>query len=175
MVGLSRVELGKLVLVSGRFGAANLYFHRAGKNKHGLSRFPLMRLTVPARSFVDLCIVWLAVHTFLGSLKTDPASSKPLGFIDGLLLQLLNPKVIIYGLTLYATFLAAISGHAGLIALSAVSLAIVGFAAISLWAFAGTTFSRLFQRPVLRRVLAGVLSLLLLYSAAESSGLMKLL
>jgi cysteine/O-acetylserine efflux protein len=120
-----------------------------------------------------LYIVWLAVHTFLGSLKADPATISPLRFHDGLLLQLLNPKVIVYGLTLYSSFLLAISGNVALILLSAIVLAAIGFVAISTWAFAGTSFSRFFKTPVIRTIVAAALSLLLLYSAVECSGLIK--
>ena len=121
----------------------------------------------------SLYIVWLAIHTFIGSLREGAASGKALGFLDGFLLQVLNVKVIVYGLTLYSTFLSPIAGDSVLISLSAVSLAMVGFAAISTWNLAGATFSRLFQQAVPRRILATALSLLLLYSAAESSGLLR--
>jgi cysteine/O-acetylserine efflux protein len=123
----------------------------------------------------SLYIVWLAIHTFMSSLNADAPSAKALGFHDGLLLQVLNIKVIVYGLTLYSTFFASISGKEILIGLSATALAIIGFAAISLWNLAGTSLSRFLQKAVLRRILASALSLLLLYSAAESSGLMRLI
>ncbi|HUI70004.1 MAG TPA: LysE family transporter [Spirochaetia bacterium] len=123
----------------------------------------------------SLYIVWLAFHTFVGSLTANPSSTRALGFRDGALLQILNAKVVVYGLTLYATFLASISGHVIFVGLSAIMLAMVGFAAISLWSLAGTAFSRLFQQPLMRRILATVLSLLLLYSAVESSGVLRLL
>jgi cysteine/O-acetylserine efflux protein len=119
----------------------------------------------------SLYIVWLAIHTFLGSLKADPAASAPLGFRDGLLLQVLNPKVIVYGLTLYSTFLLALSGRVGLIVVSACAFAAVGYGAISLWAVAGTSFARLFKKPLVRKLSSAVLSLVLLYSAGETSGL----
>jgi len=122
----------------------------------------------------SLYIVWLAIHTFIGSLREGAASGKALGFLDGFLLQVLNVKVIVYGLTLYSTFLSPIAGSGALIPLSALALAFVGFAAISTWNLAGATFSQVFQRAVPRRILATALSLLLLYSAAESSGLLQL-
>jgi len=138
-----------------------------------LKSFPFIEPYV--RILGALYIVWLAAHTFVGSLKADASSAKPLGFLEGVLLQVLNAKVLIYGLTLYATFLASISGRAILIGLSAIAFTVIGFVAISLWNLAGTAFSRLFQRLVVRRILATALSLLLLYSAVESSGLMRLL
>ena len=138
-----------------------------------LSAFPFIEPYM--RIIGSLYIVWLAIHTFIDSLRVDRSAAKGLGFLDGLLLQILNVKVIIYGLTLYSTFLGPASGNVLFIAVSAIAFAAVGFAAISTWNLMGTTFSRVFQKTVLRRMLSAALSLLLLYSAAESSGLILLL
>lgn len=127
------------------------------------------------RAAASLYIAWLAVHTFFGSLKADPGSSPPLRFHDGLLLQILNPKVLVYGLSLYSSFLQPISGEAALVALSALALTAVSFLAVSTWALAGASFARAFRRPMARRIVSGILSLLLLYSALESSGLLAAL
>jgi cysteine/O-acetylserine efflux protein len=127
------------------------------------------------RIFASLYIVWLSIHTFVSSLKADSTSTPPLHFHDGLLLQLLNPKVIVYGLSLYSSFLTGIAGDLALIALSAVVLTTVGFIAISTWAIAGTSFSRMFKKPLIRTIVSAGLSLLLLYSAVESSGLLTIL
>ena len=135
-----------------------------------LSAFP--RLQVFLRIAGSLYIVWLAVHTFLDSFKADPEGKPALGFASGLLLQLLNAKVIVYGLTLYSTFLAALSNRPVLLALSAAVFALVGFSATSAWTLLGSTFTRLLSNPLVRRVTAGVLALVLLYSAVDSSGLL---
>jgi cysteine/O-acetylserine efflux protein len=138
-----------------------------------LSTFP--RLQVFLRVGGSLYIAWLAVHTFLGGMKADGAGKPILGFAGGLVLQILNAKVIIYGLTLYSTFLASLSGRSALLAASAVVFAAVGFCATSVWALAGSTFTRVLSNPLVRRVSSAVLALLLLYSAVESSGLLSLL
>ena len=79
-------------------------------------------------------IAWLAVYTFLSSMRTGPTKSALLGFSSGLLLQLFNAKVVIYGLTLYSTFLGALFKMPAILGLSAAAFAIIGFAATSLWA-----------------------------------------
>jgi cysteine/O-acetylserine efflux protein len=122
-----------------------------------------------------LYIAWLALHTLRNGLGGGPASQKPVGFAGGFVLQLLNPKVILYGLTLYSTFLSAISGRSGWIGLSAVVFALVGFAAVSLWAVAGSSLSALLSKDAARRAVTVALSVLLLYSAVECSGLIDLL
>lgn len=121
----------------------------------------------------SLYIVWLAVHTFLTSLKVGYSSPRSLGFIEGFLLQLLNPKVIVYGLTLYSTFLVVVAGQVLLIALSATLFAAIGFVAVTTWALAGSALSQLLKKTIVRRIVTVAFSLALLYSAAESSGLIR--
>jgi cysteine/O-acetylserine efflux protein len=138
-----------------------------------LAAFPWLQVAL--RIGGSLYIAWLAVHTFLGGMAADPSGRPALGFVNGLLLQILNAKVIVYGLTLYSTFLAPLSGRAALLAVSAVVFALVGFCATSTWALAGATFTRVLSRPLVRRITFGALALLLLYSAVESSGVLDLL
>ena len=138
-----------------------------------LSAFP--RVQVFLRIGGSLYIAWLAVHTFLNGMNAEGAQKPVMGFAGGLVLQVLNAKVIIYGLTLYSTFLASLTGRGVLLALSAVVFAVVGFCATSVWALAGSTFTRILSHPLVRRVTSAVLALLLLYSAVESSGLLELI
>ena len=121
----------------------------------------------------SLYICWLAVHTLLGSLGTTERATQTIGFVEGFLLQLLNPKVIVYGLTLYSTFLAPLAGYAGYVAASAMASAGVGFVAVTSWALAGTVFSRLLMRRRVKRSVSIVLSCMLVYSALECSGLIE--
>ena len=121
----------------------------------------------------SLYIVWLAIHTFSASLKVGSTSVRSLGFIEGFLLQLLNPKVIVYGLTLYSTFLVVVAGQVLLIALSATLFAAIGFVAVTTWALAGSALSQVLKRTLVRRIVTVAFSLALLYSAAESSGLIN--
>jgi len=138
-----------------------------------LAAFPWLQLVL--RIGGSLYIAWLAVHTFLGGLHPDQAGRPALGFANGLVLQLLNAKVIVYGLTLYSTFLAPFSGRAVMLAVFALGAALVGFGAVSTWALAGSALTRLLARPRVRRVTFAVLGLVLLYTAVESSGLPQLL
>ena len=69
-----------------------------------LERIPSLERAL--RIVGSLYILWLAWQT-MHSTYTFNDSNKPLlGFLKGFLLQILNPKVIIFGLTLYGTFLA---------------------------------------------------------------------
>ena len=96
---------------------------------------------------------------------------KPMGFGKGLLLQLLNPKVIVYGLTLFSAFLLSITYSALLSVLAAVILAAVAFCATSTWALFGTAIQSHLHHPRFKTVVNTVLSLLLIYTALELVGI----
>jgi cysteine/O-acetylserine efflux protein len=138
-----------------------------------LSAFPALQPVL--RIVGALYIAWLAVHTFLSSMKTEAQDRAALGFNNGLLLQLLNAKVIIYGLTLYSSFLGGLAGSAAVLALFALGFALVGFAGVSLWAGLGSSLTRVLSNRRARMITSIVLSVLLLYSAVKSSGLLQLL
>jgi cysteine/O-acetylserine efflux protein len=138
-----------------------------------LSAFPSIQPVL--RIVGALYITWLAVQTFLGGMKTEAQSPAAVGFTSGLLLQLLNAKVIIYGLTLYSTFLGSLAGRIVPLGLFAAGFAIVGFAGVSLWAGLGSSLTRLLSDRRARVITSIVLAVLLLYSAVESSGLLELL
>ena len=118
-------------------------------------------------------ILWLAYKTAKSSYKFTQYDTPPLGFRAGLLLQAFNPKVWVYGLTLYATFLAGITNNLGLLLISAVLLAGVAFFATSTWAVSGALIKRILQRPQVQRGINIILALLLAYTAVELSGILE--
>ena len=119
-------------------------------------------------------ILWLAFETVRASytFKEDQAL---LGFPKGLLLQVLNPKVIVYGLTLYSTFLAPVTTNLVTLMLSALFLALVAFCAVSTWALFGSGIRTYLRQPNVQRAVNLVLSLLLVYTAVELSGLLTMI
>jgi cysteine/O-acetylserine efflux protein len=111
-------------------------------------------------------MAWLAVSLFLPAKHVsefEPARSAR--FIDGLLLQLVNPKVILYGITIYSSFQILLANSPTRLAGSAVFLSLLGFSSVSLWALVGSTFSRLLKTKAARLVYNIVMALLLAYSA----------
>jgi len=82
-------------------------------------------------------------------------------------LQLLNPKVIVLGLTVYATFLKDMSRTPINLILSALCFTLMSFSALSTWALFGLGLSRLLKTEATRRLVNAVLSLLLVYTAAR--------
>ena len=122
-----------------------------------------------------LYILLLAWHTLRASYTFDEEQAKPLGFIQGFLLQVLNVKVIVYGLTLYGTFLANKIPSVYHLVLSALLFASVGFTSVSLWTLFGAGIRRYLNQPKVRLVVNVVLALLLVYTAVDISGVLKLI
>jgi cysteine/O-acetylserine efflux protein len=122
-----------------------------------------------------LYILWLAFHTLKASYAFEEGKQRSLGFSQGLLLQVLNPKLIVYGLTLYSTFLAGVVTNYLHLLLSAVIVTAIGFCSISAWTVLGATIRSHLNRPKVKQILNTTLSLLLVYTAVELSGLLELL
>jgi cysteine/O-acetylserine efflux protein len=124
------------------------------------------------RWFGAAYILWLAV----GNLKsgyTFSESEKPVGaYSEGLFLQLVNPKVAVYGLTIYSTFLASLSGQTAYLLLSAVIFALVALISTSTWTLFGAVIKERLKNDSFRKAVNSCLSLLLLYTALELSGIL---
>jgi cysteine/O-acetylserine efflux protein len=120
-------------------------------------------------------ILWLAYETLRATYTFEEQNRGELGFVRGALLQILNPKGVIYGLTLYSTFLLSLTNRPVLILLSAAGLSVVTFSAVSVWTLFGSAIRRFLHTRRVRRAVNVVLALALVYTAAELSGLLGLL
>lgn len=116
-------------------------------------------------------ILWLAYKTLKSSYNFAEDSSPVLGFFNGVLLQALNPKAWIYGLTLYTTFLASITNNIIFLLLSAIFLACIAFCATSTWALTGAVIKRYLTNPNIQKGINITLAVLLIYTAVDLSGL----
>ena len=119
-------------------------------------------------------ILWLAYHTLRASYSIEESDQHLFGFTKGFLLQLLNPKGIVYGLTIYATFLSSIVGRPLYLFLSALFLAFIAFCSVSTWTLFGTSIRTYMNRPKVKKAINTVLALLLVYTAVEISGVLEL-
>lgn len=135
----------------------------------------LPRLEGILRVVGALYILWLAYHTLKASYAFEESEGTSLGFSEGLFLQILNPKLIVYGLTIYATFLSDLVTSPLHLLLSALILTAVGFCSTSTWTLLGAAIRTYLNRPRANRVLNTALSLLLVYTAIDLSGLLDLL
>lgn len=110
-------------------------------------------------------ILYLAYRVLNADYALSQNSAKMLDYKDGLLLQLFNPKVLVLSLTVYTTFLGSMDRSIPALLLSALFLTTMSFSAISLWASFGAAFSQFLTTQKTRRLVNGLLALLLVYSA----------
>jgi cysteine/O-acetylserine efflux protein len=119
-------------------------------------------------------ILYLAYSTFKASFSFKEKSNQYLwGFYKGVILQFINPKGIIYGLTLYSVFLNPLIGDPFYIALFSLCFALVGLCAVLIWALFGAMINQYLHHLKLRIILNGMLSLLLAYTAVKISGILS--
>jgi len=96
-----------------------------------------------------------------------------LGFSRGLMLQFFNPKVMVLGLTVYASFLAPLAKNYAWLAMSALLLACLAFMITFLWTLAGSILLQNLKKPAILKMVNLTLALLLVYTAVELSGLLE--
>ncbi len=138
----------------------------------GLLSFALLNLLPALKFWLYLSgagyLVYLAIHTLFSRPESGEEGSQDAfnTFLAGFGLQFLNLKVILYGVSVYTMFISP-AFHAPLqISAFAPLLAGVGFAAVSVWALAGTLLRQVWARHArwINLALAG----LLLYTAVSS-------
>jgi len=143
------------------------------RHKHVLFNVALVTIEPTLRIVGAVYILWLAAGTARASYDFKETGQPPMAFKMGFLLQALNPKVIIYGLTLYSTFLAAVANNPFILVVSAIFFAFTAFCATSTWALGGALIRKHLHQPKVRASVNFGLVLLLIYSAAELSGIIN--
>ena len=117
-------------------------------------------------------ILWLAFNLVKNSApdKEKASGARKPTFIIGLILQFANPKVIVYGLTIFSTFIHPYFNKTGTLFLFSLLLAACSFLSISLWATLGSSLNRFIQNPKGKRYISFILAALLVYSAIAIIG-----
>ena len=111
---------------------------------------------------------WLAVSLFLPSAHgAETAQVRNASFRSGLFLQIVNPKVILYGITIYSSFHVLLADTPMKLIGSSIFLAILGGIATSLWAVFGNLMSGFLKGRAAMLVFNITMALLLLYSAVS--------
>ncbi len=118
-------------------------------------------------------ILWLAWHIYQASYDLEMDEQVPEGFGRGFILAGLNPKVVVFGLSVHGAFLSGIADQLGLVAFASAALASMAFIATSSWALFGAGIRRWSNNPRLVNWLNRILALLLVYTAIEISGLLN--
>jgi cysteine/O-acetylserine efflux protein len=111
-------------------------------------------------------ILWLAWKTYRSKPHGDDKNPRQTNtFLSGLLLQFVNPKVILYGITTVSTFIVPYFKSAAYFAFFSLLLAFVGFVATCCW----SSFGSIFQKFLVKndKAVNSVMALLLVYCAAS--------
>ncbi len=116
-------------------------------------------------------ILYLAFGILKASYTFTEKEVKPLGFIHGFMLQILNPKLFVYAFTLFSAFLATLTKDISVLLLVVTLLAGVAFCATSTWALFGTALKTHLHHPRLNMIINVLLSLSLVYTAVSLTGI----
>lgn len=86
-------------------------------------------------------------------------------FWSGCLLQFVNIKVIIYGITAMSSYILPVYRDALVLSVFVLLLSMVGFSGTLCWTAFGSAFTKVFREH--RKLLNGIMALLLVYCAAS--------
>lgn len=131
--------------------------------------------------FGAIYISWLAyeIITSPSPQKTQEENVRDdtdkFGFFKALLLQYVNPKAILYAITIASTFILNIFSSILGIALIALALAFIAFIATSTWALLGSTFNRFLTKPQYGKIFNWIMGILLIYTALSVAGVFEFL
>jgi cysteine/O-acetylserine efflux protein len=137
----------------------------------GLLNVVLMDMLPQVQFWLNLAgagyMVYLGLHTMLSKPNGNRIDNQSMNnFKGGLMLQFLNMKVILYGVTVYALFITRLTHNFWMTFISAIALAGVGFLATSSWALGGSIFRKFWQKHY--RIFNWVMGGLLIFLAVHS-------
>lgn len=107
-------------------------------------------------------MLYLAYQIY-GMDASKASTSKTGGFLSGFLMQFLNPKVILFTLTVIPSFILPYYTNLKVLSLSVIAITVIGFLALSTWVLFGTVFKKFLQRH--ERIVNMVMALFLVYAA----------
>lgn len=108
-------------------------------------------------------MLWLAWKIHNSSSNIEMKESKNNSFLSGMLLQFINPKIIIYGITSMSSFILPHFSDTYILVGFALSLAFIGFTGTLCWSAFGAIFYRLFSKYT--KITNLIMALLLVYCA----------
>ena len=137
----------------------------------GLLNFVLLSLLPQVKFWLNLLgaayMIYLAVHIVRSKPVEEGQGATGLNsFRAGFAMQFLNVKVILYGVTVFSTFIVQAYQDPFVVSLFAPVLAAVGFISTSCWAIGGDLFRSLLQKYY--RLFNLAMGALLVYTAVAS-------
>lgn len=112
-------------------------------------------------------ILWLAYQTMKASYQAREEVKHLASFGRGFLLQLVNPKGIFYGMTIFTTFLSGANGNLIRVLPWMLGLFVFCLISVSTWTLFGNLIQRYLQNARLKQVVNMVLALALVITAMQ--------
>lgn len=117
-------------------------------------------------------MLYLAYQVYRADISGD-AGRQVATFISGFLMQLVNPKVWLFTLTVVPGYVMPYYPSWLILSVFALIITMIAFSAMATWALFGTAFKKFLQKY--QKAANTILAMLLVYSAAEMSGIIELL
>lgn len=124
---------------------------------------------IPSIKSIMSCVgaaymLWLAWQTYKSKPNSEDKTEKRTNtFLSGLLLQFVNPNVIIYGLATVSTFIVPYYKSVFMLTSFSVILAFLGFVGTCCWSLFGSVFQKVLVKHY--KVFNTIMALLLVYCA----------
>lgn len=119
----------------------------------------------PVMTYIGVAyILWLAWHVVKSKSESNEESIEKVdSFITGFILQFVNVKIILYGITAISTFIMPFYSSFFSIGAFTLLITVFGCSGVFTWAIFGAAFQRFFDRY--RIIVNVIMALLLVYSA----------
>jgi cysteine/O-acetylserine efflux protein len=138
----------------------------------GFVNFVLMSTLPALRPWLNLLgagyMLYLAFHVMTSKPHEEELNESLNTFKAGLSMQFINPKVILYGITVFSNFIIPNYRNPMAVILFSLLLATVGLIASTSWATFGVVFRTFFSQYA--RIINIIMGFLLIYSAIASLG-----
>ncbi|MDQ0192834.1 LysE family translocator [Paenibacillus wynnii] len=117
----------------------------------------------------SLYMLYLAYQIYkMGSTESKPTSTA--NFVSGLLMQFVNPKVLLFTLTVIPSYVMPYYTSSASSFLFVMIITVIGFLAFTTWVVFGAVFRRFLQNH--QKVINTLMALFLVYSAIMVSGIL---
>ena len=115
-------------------------------------------------------VLYLAWQTWRRIPPSDYVQDKKPTWLMGFFLQLINVKIIIYGLTMFSAYILPYEARVPILFCFAVYLMFLGALGNLLWAFAGNVLKRFYSSHY--KLMNGIMALLLVWCSLRITGLL---
>jgi len=110
-------------------------------------------------------MLYLAWKIWKSNSDIHVQDKKSSSFLSGCLLQFVNPKIMVYGITAMSSYILPVFHDTVILSGFVLLLSLVGFSGTVCWAIFGAAFSKVFKEH--RKLLNGIMALLLVYCAVS--------